>query len=207
MYGKQVSLPAIVAASLLSFGVARADVIANPGFETGDLTGWAADGPVSVVSSFGPTLFSGFTSGPCCGDSHFFAVLDASNNGGLGTSLSQTILNVAAGQDLYESYRFIVDDNIVGLSDSVSIQISEGGVPVDQIFLSGIDVGGGEGPWTPIYFHAPVAGDYTISFNLTGTFDTGPATSFLLVDTPEPAGLAVIAVGLAALGLIRRRGG
>ncbi len=108
---KQSSSPAVtirvasfVAASLLSIGAARADVIVNPGFETGNLNGWVADGPVSVVQSF-TGILSGpppFTSDPCCGDSHYFAQLDATNNNGSGTSLTQTVLNVAAGQDLFE---------------------------------------------------------------------------------------------------------
>lgn len=42
---------AVAALSLGLFGSAQAQFV-NPGFETGDLTGWAAEGDVSIVNSF-----------------------------------------------------------------------------------------------------------------------------------------------------------
>lgn len=189
-----VSLVAFMAASLLSIGIARADALVNPGFETGDLTGWTPFGPVSVVDHL-DTVFSG-TVDPCCGDSHHFAVLQGSD---VGTSLSQTVLNMAAGQDISLAFRYVADGLVSG---DANITVSGPG-GTDTLF----DQPGGsfvDTLWTPLDYKVPVAGDYTISFFIQQT-SLGFA-SYPMVDAPEPAGIALIAVGLAALGLVRRRG-
>lgn len=195
-------LAAAATVALLSIGPARAVYLNNAGFETGDTAGWTASNPstVSVVSSFTSPLFSN-TSGPCCNDSRQFAVIGALDTGS-GDTLSQTI-HMTAGDILSHEYVRFISDFVT--TDSATVQVlNSSGSSVGQPFFD-TEGGGSFTDWTLLNFTAPVTDDYTFIFTVTSSIGGTPPTSYLLIDAPEPAGLALVAVGLTALGLVRRR--
>ena len=193
---------AVATVALLSIGSARAVYLSNAGFETGDTAGWTASDPtvVSVVSTFTSPLF-GVTSGPCCNDSRLFAVIGAEDNIS-GDTLSQTI-HMTAGESLSHQYVRFISDFVTIDSATVQVLHSSGAV-VGQPF-SDTESLGSSSPWTLVNFTAPTTDDFTFNFTVFSGAAGAPPTSFLLIDAPEPAGLALIAVGLSALGLARRR--
>lgn len=201
------SLAALAIFAWLGLGSARAALLTNGGFETGDLSGWTVSDTslISVVSQF-TAPFSGVTASPYYGQS--FAVLAG---GGISdTIMSQTVI-LSAGDMIEQVVRFI-NDNLFG-PNSAYVRVVEGdtGNPTNTFQLysqdgNGVGGYGGSDPWTTIDFIAPVTDSYTFQFQLSnGSPGFSSPTSYLLVDMPEPASMAVLAFGLAGLGILRRR--
>jgi len=199
----------VVLMALLGASAGWADPVANPGFETGDFTGWTLGGACTGVS---PT-----SNGPCWSDvvnSTPYGLVEGSYSGKFGAqpdpmTISQSITIPAA--DYYEVsfWMALTTGNPKGYAGSGNplfdpanfLRVSWGGVQVGD--LHDLDAAG----WARYSFPitstgAPMTLEFEIRQDNTGDFFLDDIS----IDIPEPATLALIGLGLACLALIRRRG-
>src|ERR1700690_347727 len=199
-------------ASLLTAG------IVNPGFETGDLTGWNAGGSVAVGATcsqtgFGPfegSLLTCLEAGAVDASTTEAALgLSAGTLAGLqsgltfGSYLGQTV-QMAAGETITEMAYFQADDYLP-FNDTAFWSFAGLNSDPEGLVGSVATVGDfGATGWKPFSFTAPTAGLYIIGFGVFNQTDNA-FSSYLGVDaTPEPCTLALFGLGLA--GLLFRRG-
>lgn len=185
----------ILAAATVALSIAspaKADLITNGGFETGDFTGWIHGG------NLGDTSVGSFPIAPNSGS--FAAELGPIGSDG---TLSQTITTVVG--DVYQLNYF----HIYALGDNTPDDWS---VSFDGMLLQSEANVSTPQTWTQYTFDVTAvdtSATLLFAFRDDPSFqglddvslvDLGPATS-----VPEPASLALLASGLIALGLITRR--
>lgn len=189
-------------ASALCFGIARADMVTNGDFATGDLTGWSASGNVSVQ------LIDG---------SHR-AVMDVTVALGSIAELDSEQFTVTRPSlievDALYSYNIQPGDLLVygGLA---AVPIGAGLIGQTDLLTGATVFNGVNGPLglsAPTQtFSMPIdPGTYKI---MMGAFVMGPGTSevtfnvtnFRIIPVPEPSAIVLGALGLAGLFLFARR--
>lgn len=179
-----------------------ASPLVNPGFETGDLSGWTVNQPglTSVV-----TNFNGYN--PYQGE--FFAVLSAGAGTNSATVVSQ-LFNMTAGETFYVATAFLGGDYLP-FNDSGAVGVLNF-LTSDNTVLFSKDIATvgnyGSTPWKVVSFTAPNTGTYYLSGNVKNVGDN-LQNSYLLLDSasgvPEASTWAMMILGLGAVGGILRR--
>ena len=176
----------LLAAALFASGAARADLVTNGGFETGDFTGWTTvlDPLYDSVSGAAPVPHDG---------------LFGASFGGANSSISQTISTVA-GSNYAVSFwlQLEADPNNIATPNAFSFDF--GGVTGASLTNAAA--------FGYTLFEATFVGS-SASTDLTFNFCEGPAfwdIDSIQVKLPEPGSLALLAAaGLGGVAATRRR--
>jgi hypothetical protein len=197
----------LISIVLLISAAAQANVITlvNPGFETGDTTGWNIyyGGAVNVVNShsaFGETGTTFWL--PVEGD--YFALMSPGSPGGI-VQLTQDF--DAKGGDVLQFAYFWDSGDYAPFNDRGRIEIWDSGPTTtlkEHSVLSDPANFWGT-PWIPVSYTIPYDGDWTISFQVWNDWD-GMYQSYLGVDMiPAPGAILLGGIGVTLVGWLRRR--
>jgi hypothetical protein len=184
------SLLAIAAFTALAVGstAAKADLIVNGGFETGDTTGW------TVNATFTDAAPSGFNFTTAHSGNWYLALGDDSTSYPFGT-VSQSVAD-HAGDTLALNYYFSSQDTTPNYFDA-----EWNGAVLSGSVLTDVPVTG----WTHYQFLVTATGSDTLTFREQNVGNFSALDDVSLNRVPEPAALSLFGFALTALGLRRRR--
>ena len=206
----------MLAAALVALmpAASQALTLTNPGFETGDLTGWDTSGDVTTFTCAGAVIGCAPAGGT------YFALLNNSTDGVGNASLRQTVSSVDAGTYKFGAWVSFGTDNAAGNFDQgqISLTVQIGGGPsiavgFDPNALNGqFTIPGGGGfsftPWFllqgTLAFAGPAA-DILLNINVQDYSNGGlilAADNAFINAVPLPAALPLFASGIGAMGLL-----
>lgn len=199
------TIACLALASAFSLGTANAAIV-NPGFETGDLTGWKSLGQVSVVSTYTVLNSAGSINvSPISGS--FMAVL---TNTSTAPSLLLQDIPATTGTALTLWYRYIASD-YTPFNDqfTATTKVKNGSLTdIDTIgVVSGSKVVGDHGDSGWLSYNLS---DKTqlLKFFIQNQQDanlSGHAFIDIAAAVPEPEGYAMLLAGLGVMATIARR--
>jgi len=147
--------------------VSAAASLTNPGFETGDLTGWVHNGNGSAVASWGAYTAP---------EDGWFAVTSTSNIGG--DSNPQVISQefVASSGDVISGWAFFATTDYLPFNDSGTVRIVQGD---EIVFFADVSMvgNGGSTTWTPWSWTASSDGTYTLEASVANIRDNVQAST------------------------------
>jgi hypothetical protein len=166
-----VSISAILVLSLAGSVYAAAASLSNPGFETGDTTGWTetipSGGSINVVTSYVTDLSNTWTAK----DGDYFAVLKT-DGAGSSTALSQSV-TVMNGDTISGWAFFDARDGLPWDDDAAVVILDETLAIVDVPFYADVEMVGnyGDKPWTAWSYTFTADGTYTVEARITNYGD------------------------------------
>jgi hypothetical protein len=183
---------------------ARAGMIVNGSFETGDTSGWKANhgNLVSVVSSYSPLGPYGTTFNPV--DGNYFALLSAGAGANVYTTLSQTFAansgQTISGDAFFQAIDYLPynDDGFVKILQNGQVLFSSNVASVGDF---------GNTPWTNFSYTFTVSGNYTIEAGVRNRLDNQNSSTLGLDDvqlsdvspTPAPSSLVLLCLSSVSL--------
>ena len=196
-------LPCLVSADLV-----------NPGFETGDLTGWTAyfQNPGGTASAV--TSFTGVTRTYSAPYGTYFAALHSPT--GNYTHLYQDVA-LSAGQVLSGMAALDLAASSGSGNYYARVTLTEEGGQSEIAWSAGHYTGtvlvpfNTSGDWSSWEWTAPKTATYELEYKMYGVFVNGAANGLFDMAAgpspviPEPGTLALLAMGLPGLALLRRR--
>lgn len=144
----------------------------NPGFETGDLTGWTtiipSEGYVNVVTTYTSDERTVYLPP----EGSYFAELKTDGPGSY-TTLKQSFF-ASSGQTIYGWTAFDAQDYLPYNDNAMVRILDSSGVEIAQPWYSDVSSVGnyGETPWTSWSWTAPASGTYTVEFRLSNAGDS-----------------------------------
>jgi hypothetical protein len=208
--GRLLIVGLVCSSSLLMAG------LVNPGFETGDLTGWSSLGSVGVSTGdwTGPlqgTYFAELTiADVSCGTMESTLGLNGqicalSDTYG-GTLLYQSV-SMAASETITEWANFKAWEHLP-YDDFGFWAFSGPGVVINAGVIASVATVGNYGTsgWVPVTFTAPQTGTYTIALGVMNEGDIWDLSQLGVDDNvPEPATWLAVGLGMGVLAAVRRR--
>jgi hypothetical protein len=210
-------LSLVILSLLLTPCFVHADVLANPGFETGDFTSWGQYVGTGMSTSV-VTSWPGMTSAHGPAEGSYFAVIGGNNAPNSLTAIAQTrsltqgqVLSGRAALDSHGPansgagafvwlYSHSTEEYFFPWSASDGGDSLLGGVVSDVMHKYPAV----SGAWTYWQFTVPTTGDYDFMFDVVGPKDA-EAYGLLDAQTPEPGTCALLLMGLPGLVWFRRR--
>jgi hypothetical protein len=209
----------VVASALAVPSLAQANLLTNPGFETGDFAGWSAPASGASVGLCLPLVI-----GCAPGGGQYVATL-STTTAPAAVSVLQNVAGLAAGTYEFGATIALFTDVVSGNFDQGQISLTVQGAGVsaavgrDPSALSGQFLPLANGffisPWLTLtgtlVYGGATPGDFLINLNVQ---NYEPANRLdMLVDNvflrqaavPEPATLALLGAGLLGLAAVRRR--
>ncbi|MBI4234063.1 MAG: PxKF domain-containing protein [Chloroflexi bacterium] len=164
----------VMASLLVSSGLAQAATgIANPGFETGNFSGWSVSGSAQVVTGYGSYAPK---------EGNYFAIVW----GGCATNTVSQSFTLSAGQKV-SGWAFFKAEDYLPYNDygQVILYVAPTNVVLFSRNVAAVGNYGGT-PWTYWEYTAPFTGSYTLYANSTNVGDCA-LSSVLGVDAHQPA--------------------